>query len=75
MRNYRPGEGRRRIQASAIYRDRRGKLWGYDFVVNKSERERIIKLFRKFRNYEKSGTENTENSTELKGGFQPGDFN
>jgi hypothetical protein len=48
MQSYRPGEGRRRITWSAIYKDRTGKLWGFDFIINRSDLERVKKLYRKF---------------------------
>ena len=39
---------RHKMKPSAEYRDRSGILVGYDFVISKSERNRLDKSYRKF---------------------------
>jgi hypothetical protein len=73
MRNYRPGEGRKRIRWSAEYRDRKGRLFGYDFVIKKHERDAIVKLHRQF-DREKSGTKNSDNGADSKAESTHSDF-
>jgi hypothetical protein len=65
MRNYRRGEDRRRLRWSAVYKDRSGRLHGFDFVIRKDERENIERLAKVFRR-ENSGTNNGENGADSK---------
>ena len=63
MRVFRAGDDRKRIRWSAVYKDRYGKLTGFDFIIPNTERVRIENLYKAFE-YEKSGTENGESRAE-----------
>jgi hypothetical protein len=59
MRTLRSGNDRKRITWSAVYRDRTGRIVGYDFVIQSRERSRIGTLHKQFEG-RKSGTESGE---------------
>jgi hypothetical protein len=53
-----------KLKASATYRDRSGKIYGYDFVIPKTDRERFERLHRIF-----LSDKNNENGTKTMGGI------
>ena len=62
MRNYRRGDKRKRIKWNAEYRDRNGKIIGYDFIISAADLSAIEKLRRSCER-EKSGTEIAQNGS------------